>query len=669
MAFIKINDLNKSYPLGKDNREVALKNLSMQVKSGEFVAIYGPSGCGKSTLLNIISGLDKSYEGTVESDNKNLKKLSETELAKYRKEKVGFIFQNFNLIPHMTVLENVMIPMKLSGGKSNNNKSKAMELLKSVGVEKYAKKRPNQLSGGQRQRVAIARALVNDPDIIIADEPTGALDSESQIVVLNILKELSKKGKLVLVVTHNKEVLKYSDHLIEMKDGVIITDEIINQTKYCETQYNETKTENKKYKFKIIDALKIAYYNFSQRKIRNLIVSLGTSIGLIGILLSLGLGTGIVDKINKEMDSGSIPYQIEVMLNTQRQQSGILNEDSAKEIKDIVGEDKIKYIEMPFGLVINEIQIGDNSLDLSKTYPSYAQLKNQFTSTEIKTSSNIEKSVLEGPLYTDPNEEGLTISRLFIDDYNEKYNTGLDYKDFIGKEVKLVLVQATQEGNKYVEYKTKIVRILDAQLQVSEENSYMSPTELDNIIKKNGFTKMVQSVIIELKDVSENKMVVEEINKGNKYIAISQQDAVDMVIKFIRIIQGLIAFMSSQAIVVATVMIGIVLHISVIERTREIGVMKAVGYKNSFVSQIFLSESFIISVLANIISIVFTFFLGLLINTILKYNYPEMIGVYKMKVETVVLVFVISSLLSIIAGLLPARKAMKLDPANALRYE
>lgn len=669
MAFIKINDLNKSYPLGKDNREVALKNLSMQVKSGEFVAIYGPSGCGKSTLLNIISGLDKSYEGTVESDNKNLKKLSETELAKYRKEKVGFIFQNFNLIPHMTVLENVMIPMKLSGGKSNNNKSKAMELLKSVGVEKYAKKRPNQLSGGQRQRVAIARALVNDPDIIIADEPTGALDSESQIVVLNILKELSKKGKLVLVVTHNKEVLKYSDHLIEMKDGVIITDEIINQTKYCETQYNETKTENKKYKFKIIDALKIAYYNFSQRKIRNLIVSLGTSIGLIGILLSLGLGTGIVDKINKEMDSGSIPYQIEVMLNTQRQQSGILNEDSAKEIKDIVGEDKIKYIEMPFGLVINEIQIGDNSLDLSKTYPSYAQLKNQFTSTEIKTSSNIEKSVLEGPLYTDPNEEGLTISRLFIDDYNEKYNTGLDYKDFIGKEVKLVLVQATQEGNKYVEYKTKIVRILDAQLQVSEENSYMSPTELDNIIKKNGFTKMVQAVIIELKDVSENKMVVEEINEGNKYIAISQQDAVDMVIKFIRIIQGLIAFMSSQAIVVATVMIGIVLHISVIERTREIGVMKAVGYKNSFVSQIFLSESFIISVLANIISIVFTFFLGLLINTILKYNYPEMIGVYKMKVETVVLVFVISSLLSIIAGLLPARKAMKLDPANALRYE
>lgn len=664
MAFLKVDNLNKSYVMDKENREIALKGLSMQVKSGEFVAIYGPSGCGKSTLLNIISGLDKSYEGNVIFDDKNLKNLSETELAKYRKEKVGFIFQNFNLIPHMTILENVMIPMKLNGEAGSNNKSKAMELLKSVGVGEYSNKRPNQLSGGQRQRVAIARALVNSPEVIIADEPTGALDSESQTLVLDILKELSDKGKLVVVVTHNNEVLKYADHVIKMKDGLIISDEIINRV-----QYNEIKQESSKYKFKVIDALKIAYNNFSQRKIRNLLVSLGTSIGLTGILLSLGLGTGVIEQINKEMGTGEIPTQIQVMQSASGQQGGYINEDNVKEVKNIIGEEKIKYFEMPFGLNINSIQIDDNSLDLSETYPSYAQLRNHYTSSEIKTASNTEKSVLAGTLYNNPDEQGITISKLLIDDYNEKYNAKLEYKYFVGKEVKLNLVQATPQGNKYTDYTTKIIRVLDSEVQINEENSYMGPTELESVIKNNGFIKIPSYMMVELKDVTENKEVVSKINEGKKYVAISQQGTINTIMNFIRIIQGLLAFMSSQAIVVATVMIGIVLHISVIERTREIGVMKAVGYKNKFVSQIFLAESFIISFLANIISITFTSVIGISGNAILKSYYPEMMDVYKMKLEIVVLVFVISSLLSILAGLIPARKAMKLDPANALRYE
>jgi len=214
-----INDIKKSYKIDKGVYEIALKGISCEFKPG-FNVILGPSGCGKSTLLNIISGLDSDYEGTVTFGNQKLKDIN---LNAYRKEAVGFVFQNFNLVGHLTVLDNVKAALYLNGKLSESQRTEmAMKSLKSLHMDKFARKHPNQLSGGQKQRVAIARALANDPGIILADEPTGALDSKIGKDVLKILTDLAASGKTVIIVTHDNSMVEHADSVIRLLDGNII---------------------------------------------------------------------------------------------------------------------------------------------------------------------------------------------------------------------------------------------------------------------------------------------------------------------------------------------------------------------------------------------------------------------------------------------------------------
>lgn len=215
-------NINKYYQLDGTNREQALKNISLSFQKGAITAIYGPSGCGKTSLLNIISGLDRDFEGELTFEGQSLRGLSEDDITLFRKNHIGFIFQNFNLIPHQTVEDNVRLPLYLQGLSQHESQQIVAKILDDLGILTLKTKNVKQLSGGQRQRVAIARALVNSPEIIVADEPTGALDSESQAMVLEILETLAKLGKTVIIVTHNPEVADYADVIITMKDGEVI---------------------------------------------------------------------------------------------------------------------------------------------------------------------------------------------------------------------------------------------------------------------------------------------------------------------------------------------------------------------------------------------------------------------------------------------------------------
>jgi putative ABC transport system permease protein len=219
-----LKNIVKEYSLGQKDVLVALKKINIAFEKSGFVSILGPSGCGKTTLLNIIGGLDHYTKGALIIDGISTKDYKDKNWDVYRNNKIGFVFQNYNLIPHLSILENVMIPLSLNGETSAARKAKAIEALKKVDLDENYKKRPNQISGGQAQRVAIARALVNDPEIILADEPTGALDSQTSVVVMEILKEISKT-KLVIMVTHNEVLAKqYSTRIITMKDGEITGD-------------------------------------------------------------------------------------------------------------------------------------------------------------------------------------------------------------------------------------------------------------------------------------------------------------------------------------------------------------------------------------------------------------------------------------------------------------
>lgn len=222
MSILSIKNISKFYTLDGKHQEQALRNINLQIAEGEITAIYGPSGCGKTSLLNIISGLDRQYEGVLEFKGESLRDLSEIELTQFRKDKIGFVFQNFNLIPHQSVLDNVKLPLYVKDLSEREMTMIAKEQLSNLGMEPFMAKNVKQLSGGQKQRVAIARSLVNQPDMIVADEPTGSLDSQSQEKVLEIFKNLAQTGKTVLIVTHNPEVAEYADVIIKMKDGEVV---------------------------------------------------------------------------------------------------------------------------------------------------------------------------------------------------------------------------------------------------------------------------------------------------------------------------------------------------------------------------------------------------------------------------------------------------------------
>tara|TARA_B110000196_G_C20877703_1_gene535113 strand:- start:62 stop:733 length:672 start_codon:yes stop_codon:yes gene_type:complete len=221
---INISNVSKEYNLGS-NSFLALENINLNINSGEFVSIMGSSGSGKSTLMNIIGCLDVPSSGDYELNEQNISKLNSNDLANVRNKKIGFVFQSFNLLPRLNALENVMLPLIYSGKSANERKKLALDSLNNVGLKDRISHRPNQLSGGQQQRVSIARAIVGMPKLILADEPTGALDSTTSLEIMNILKSLNENGITIILVTHESDIAEYGSRIIHMKDGHVIKDE------------------------------------------------------------------------------------------------------------------------------------------------------------------------------------------------------------------------------------------------------------------------------------------------------------------------------------------------------------------------------------------------------------------------------------------------------------
>lgn len=315
---LELRDIKKVYELGKAKDKdyqqvVALNGVSIKFRESEFVSILGQSGCGKTTLLNIIGGLDKYTSGDLIINGKSTKNFSDKEWDTYRNHSVGFVFQSYNLIPHLTVLENVELALTLSGISAGDRRARAIEVLDRVGLKSKIKNKPSQLSGGQMQRVAIARALVNNPDVILADEPTGALDSKTSVQIMELLKEISK-DKLIIMVTHNPDLAKkYSTRIIRLNDGELVGD--TNPPTEDETTVTRTnKTTHKSMSF--WSALKLSFKNLLTKKTRTILVSFAGSIGIIGIALILALSSGFQSYINKTQEDALSSYPITIEKST-----------------------------------------------------------------------------------------------------------------------------------------------------------------------------------------------------------------------------------------------------------------------------------------------------------------------------------------------------------------
>ena len=307
---LELKNITKDYVSG-DSTVQALKGIRIEFRKSEFVSILGQSGCGKTTLLNIIGGLDRYTSGDLVINGKSTKKFKDKDWDAYRNYSVGFVFQNYNLIPHQTILSNVELALTISGVSREERKERAIKALEAVGLKEQIHKKPNQLSGGQMQRVAIARALVNNPDIILADEPTGALDTKTSVQIMEILKEISK-DKLIVMVTHNPELAeKYSTRIVRILDGVI-TDDSKPFTEEDRKNEKDAKAKDGRTFMKFFTALRLSLNNLMTKKGRTLLTSFAGSIGIIGIALILSISNGVQNYINRVEEDTLSSYPVTI---------------------------------------------------------------------------------------------------------------------------------------------------------------------------------------------------------------------------------------------------------------------------------------------------------------------------------------------------------------------
>lgn len=370
---LELKKITKIYESG-DLKQKALDGVSLNFRKSEFASILGPSGSGKTTLLNIIGGLDKYTSGDLIINGISTKEYKDSSWDSYRNHRIGFVFQSYNLISHQTVLQNVVLALTLSGISKKSGVERAKKALKEVGLQDHIYKKPNQLSGGQMQRVAIARALVNNPDILLADEPTGALDSDTSVQIMNLLKKISK-NKLVIMVTHNPELAKeYSNRIINLKDGKIISD----TNPYNENEENdEDKSKTSKTSMSFFTALGLSFNNLMTKKGRTILVSLAGSIGIIGIALILALSTGFQRYIDKLQEDTLSSYPLTILQENADMTSMLLSmvgeeNENDDEKSNIVKEKQVvtsmfsnistndlrnfkKYIEQNYKLIENDI--------------------------------------------------------------------------------------------------------------------------------------------------------------------------------------------------------------------------------------------------------------------------------------------------------------------------
>ena len=313
---LKLNNIKKNYETGNESVK-ALKGISIEFRENEFVSILGPSGCGKTTLLNIIGGLDHYTSGDLTIDGISTKKYKDRDWDTYRNHRIGFVFQNYNLITHQSVLSNVELALTLSGVDKQTRRKKAIEVLEKVGLKDQMHKKPNQMSGGQMQRVAIARALVNDPDILLADEPTGALDTKTSVQIMEILKEISK-DRLIIMVTHNPELAeKYSTRIINLLDGEVTSDSKPYSSKKEEKEkIKEEKRKAKKTSMSFLTAMNLSLNNLMTKKGRTILTAFAGSIGIIGIALILSISNGVQQYINNVEEETLTSYPLTVQEET-----------------------------------------------------------------------------------------------------------------------------------------------------------------------------------------------------------------------------------------------------------------------------------------------------------------------------------------------------------------
>lgn len=780
---LQLKNLRKSYHVG-DSVTHALDDVSISFRNQEFVAILGPSGSGKTTMLNVIGGLDRYDSGDLIINGKSTKNFKETDWDAYRNNSVGFVFQNYNLISHLSIIANVELGMNLSGVPASERRKRAIDALTEVGLKDHISKNPNQLSGGQMQRVAIARALANDPDILLCDEPTGALDTETSVQIMKLIKKLSK-DRLVVMVTHNSDLAKeYASRIVNFQDGKILNDS--NPF----TPDNEKDTFNlKRTKMSYWNAIKLSFTNIMTKKGRTTLTAFASSIGIISIAIVLALSNGFQKQIDTTMSKALAKYPVTIT-KTATDLNSIRDRDTAnKNVKNrgyitakqdrlqkSSHENKItreyinyvkkinpKYannISYQVGVSLNLIGNSNGQIKPVQFSPlpagtaasqAYEQMQSQAASVSFMGSSVFPTSLdqSKGNFLKDnyqllsgtwpskatdlvmvvDNKNSLNLNILRNLGIKIKSGEKLDYHKLIGKEFKVVsnnnyyqelptgmfvpkkpdktmynnskiklrLVSVIRPKNEDsmallsegIVYSDKLaVKIIDenqnsaiVKAQKKTSRNVMTGQNMNATVKKQmmqsiGGSALPAGIMIYPNDFDSKDKVLDYLDKWNK--GKKKKDQIlytDMSSAVTSMTGGLLSGITTVlvafaaiSLVTSMIMIGILTYTSVLERTKEIGILKALGARKKDITRVFDAETFILGIFSGVLGIVIAQLLIFPINSVL-YSMTDLANVAQLNPVHALILIVISTILTVLGGHLPARMAAKKDAAIALRSE
>ena len=780
---LQLKEIKKSYKTG-DFIQHALKGIDVQFRENEFVAILGPSGSGKTTMLNIIGGLDRYDSGDLIINGKSTKEFKDQDWDAYRNNFIGFVFQSYNLINHISVLENVEMGMTLSGLNSKKRKKKALELLDKVGLKDHAHKKPNQLSGGQMQRVAIARALANNPKIIMADEPTGALDTKTSIQIMNLIKEIAK-DRLVIMVTHNPELANnYASRIIEFKDGNLVNDS--NPIKEDEVIKNDIKIKRTSMNF--LTALNLSFNNIITKWGRTLITAFASSIGIIGIALILSLSNGFDIQIDEfEANTlSSLPIGITPQVANVESSRIDANKNSKKEDKekgkypDIdymipydasvnlkthinkIDKDYINYIENIDQDLVSAISyyrmtninllanvngkkqsISSSSINMSalpknlgkNTYikDNYDLLAGKFSENKnevvlvLDSKNRIDTTLLDA-LGIDSKVKKVSYNELigkefkivknndyYINLGNDTYIPNQNYEELYNNEnnitIKIVGIIRGKKGNKLanimtvmaenmgmnsvsnIGYEDELISEIVAnnensdivKSQINNDNNCVfmggAPFENINLTKEMALTMLGANdlpmmVNIFTKDFDTKNDILNYLDEYNNGKDEEEQviymdyaaNVSDLTSNIMNAVTYVLIAFSAISLIVSSIMIGIITYISVLERTKEIGILRALGARKKDVTRVFNAETFIIGLTSGLLGIIIARLLLIPANAILL-ELTDLENVARMNPYHALLLIIVSLILTLIGGFIPAIVASKKDPVEALRTE
>ena len=640
---IKLENVSKTFKFG-ENEIYALKNINLTIQKGEFVAIIGQSGSGKSTLMNILGALDTPSSGSYFIDGREISRFDLDELAMLRSKKFGFVFQRYNLISTLNSMQNVALSAVYAGVEKSVREAKANEILSDLGLGDKTQNLPNKLSGGQQQRVSIARALINGGEIILADEPTGALDSKSGIKVMEIIKNLHEKGHTIILVTHDSNIAEWANRIIEIKDGEILTDTKKSELKFELKEQNLPQKREFSANFdRFKESFKMSISSIFAHKLRSILTMLGIIIGVMSVICVIALGKGSQEQIMSSIKRIGT-NTIEIFPG-----SGFGDMRSGR-IKTLTRDDA-SYLAK------------QNFLDYSTP--------NTNTSGVITYANKNINGSLRGGGKDSLAVNGITLQRgrTFSADDIENSRAVV----IIDQNAKNELFADENPIGKTIFFNRRPLSIIgiaapnDA-FGISENVRIYAP--YTSVINNITGDRYIHSITVKVKDDIDSQVAEGRVKKllsqkhGKSDFFTFNSDTIKQTVESTtQTMQLLIASIAAISLIVGGIGVMNIMLVSVTERTKEIGIRMAIGARKSDIMQQFLIEAVLLCVLSGIIGVILAFFAGEI------FNWLNLDFVMRFSVAPVVLSLVASSVIGIIFGYIPALRASKLNPIDALLQE